>query len=64
QAKLYGAWQMLLGQGDDAAVVLVYANKADAGPDDAYLRDFLRSHWGALDTSLRGVRDGSATRRR
>jgi exosortase A len=64
QAKLYGAWQMLLGQGDDAAVVLVYANKADAGPDDAYLRDFLRTHWGALDTSLRGVRDGDAARRR
>ena len=25
QAKLYGAWQSLLGQGDDAAVVIVYS---------------------------------------
>jgi EpsI family protein len=62
RAKLYGAWLSLLGQGDDAAVVLVYADKAAAGPDDARLRDFLRTHWTALDTALRGVRDRDAAR--
>lgn len=62
QAKLYGAWQRLLGQGDDAAVVLVYADKAGTGAEDAVLRDFLRAHWAALDTSLRGVRDRDAAR--
>ncbi|HEY8877993.1 MAG TPA: exosortase A [Roseateles sp.] len=60
QAKLYGVWQSLLGQGDDAAVVIVYADKAVAGPDDALLRDFLHRHWAALDTALRGVRDHDA----
>jgi exosortase A len=62
QAKLLGAWQSLLGQGDDAAVVLVYADKAAVGADDALLRDFLRVHWVALDNSLRAVRDRDAER--
>jgi len=64
QAKLYGAWLSLLGRGDDAAVVLVYADKAAAGADDALLRDFLRQHWSALDTGLRDVRDRDVTRQR
>lgn len=64
QAKLHGALQSLLGRGDDAAVVLVYADKTVAGPDDAVLRDFLRVHWVAIDAALSGVRDGDATRRR
>jgi len=63
QAKLYGAWQRLLGQGDDAAVILVYADKTAAGPDDALLRDFLKKHWTVLDTALRGVRDRDVTRK-
>lgn len=63
QAKLYGAWLSLLGRGDAAAVVLVYADKAAAGADDALLRDFLRAHWAALDTALSGVRDGDAARK-
>ncbi|NCT82150.1 MAG: exosortase A [Comamonadaceae bacterium] len=64
QAKLYGAWQSLLGHGDDAAVILVYADKAAAGPGDALLRDFLHAHWGRLDTALRDVRDRDLTRQR
>ncbi|MDR7295169.1 exosortase A [Pelomonas aquatica] len=56
QAKLYGACMSLLGQGDDAAVVLVYADKAAVGADDARLREFLRTNWAPLDTALRGVR--------
>ncbi|MGQ3051444.1 MAG: exosortase A [Roseateles sp.] len=64
QAKLYGAWQSLLGQGDDAAVVIVYADKAGAGADDALLRDFVHKHWATLDTTLRGVRDRDAALQR
>ncbi|MDG0836042.1 EpsI family protein [Pelomonas saccharophila] len=41
QAKLYGAWLSLLGRGDDAAVLLVYVDKAAAGTDDARLRSFI-----------------------
>jgi exosortase A len=63
QAKLYGAWQSLLGHGDDAAVVLVYADKATAGADDVRLREFLRANWATLDTALRGVRDRDAIRK-
>jgi exosortase A len=60
QAKLSGVWQNLIGRGDDAAVVIVYADKALAGADDALLRDFLRANWATLDTALRGVRDRDA----
>lgn len=63
QAKLYGAWQGLMGQGDDAAIIIVYADKADAGRDDALLRDFLSRHWAELDIALRGVRDRDAERK-
>ena len=61
QAKLYGAWRTLLGHGDDAAVVIVYADKPLAGQGDSLLRDFLHSHWPRLDTTLRDVRDGTVT---
>ena len=61
QAKLYGAWQALLGHGDDAAVVLVYADKQAAGPDDALLRDFVHTHWLALDAALRDARHTGVT---
>jgi exosortase A len=61
QAKLYGAWLSLLGQGDDAAVVLVYVDKTSA--DDVQLRAFLSQHWSTLDTALRGVRDRGAVRK-
>jgi len=58
QAKLYGAWLSLLGQGDDAAVVLVYVDKTRA--NDAQLREFLSRNWSTLDTALRAVRDRDA----
>ncbi|KQV48394.1 hypothetical protein ASC95_20865 [Pelomonas sp. Root1217] len=63
QAKLYGAWQTLLGHGDDAAVVLIYTDKAAAGPGDARLREFVHAHWASLDTALREVRDRDAARK-
>ena len=62
QAKLYGAVRKLTGQGDDAAVVLIYADRARVGEDDALLRDFIKQHWAAIDTALRGVRDRDAAR--
>lgn len=63
QAKVYGVWQALLGHGDDAAVVFIYADKAAAGPDDALLRDFVHQNLTRLDTALRGVRDRDVIRR-
>lgn len=62
QAKLYGAVLNLAGRGDDAAVVLVYADKRDAGRDDARIQDFLHQHWRALDTALRDAREPDAPR--
>ncbi|MFG6466415.1 exosortase A [Roseateles sp. BYS87W] len=56
QAKLYGAWQQFLGHGDDAAAVVVYANKATVGPDDRLLRDFLRQHGAMLEQQLQATR--------
>ena len=63
QAKLYGAWLSLQGRGDDAAVVLIYADKATVGADDARLRGFIERHWTALDAALRDTRDRDVTHR-
>jgi EpsI family protein len=62
QAKLYGVWRKLQGGGDDAAVLLVYADKDGAGPDDTRLRAFLSAHWRTFDTALSEVRDRGAMR--
>jgi EpsI family protein len=57
-AKGYGALQRLLGRGDDAAAVIVYAHH-DAGTDaDALLTSFLADNAALLDERLRRVRDG------
>nr|WP_255719716.1 exosortase A [Pelomonas sp. P8] len=61
QAKLRGVWGRLLEQGDDAAVLIVYADKAAAGADDARLRAFLHQHGAALDAALAQTRDRIAT---
>jgi EpsI family protein len=60
QAKLLGAWQRLMGQGDDAAVLIIYTVKTDGA--DALLADFVQSHWATLDTWMRGVRDRGRSR--
>ncbi|RQO58699.1 exosortase A [Paucibacter sp. KBW04] len=57
QAKLYGAVYRLLGQGDDAAVIILYANKAQAGKDDALLQRFVQDNWAQIEASLRAERD-------
>lgn len=64
EAKLHGVWQTLSGHGDDGAVVILYADKRAAGPDDAQLRAFLHQHWAQLDTALRGVRERNVTSQR
>lgn len=64
EAKLYGVWQTLSGHGDDAAVVMVYAQKSAVGADDALLRDFVHKHWGQLDTALRDVGNRHVTPQR
>lgn len=64
QAKLLGVWQTLSGRGDDAAVVILYTDKAAAGPDDATLRDFLHTSWPQIDTALRDVSARNVTPQR
>jgi exosortase A len=64
QAKLYGVWQTLTGRGDDGAVVLLYADKAATGADDALLRDFLHASWPQIDTALRDVSARNVTPQR
>lgn len=55
QARLWGALERLRGQGDDAALVLVYTPMDEQAP--RRLDAFLRQHWGAIDAELRRVRD-------
>ncbi|MDH0867882.1 exosortase C-terminal domain/associated protein EpsI, partial [Mitsuaria sp. GD03876] len=55
QARLWGALERLRGQGDDAALVLVYT-EADAQAPER-LGAFLRQHWAAIDAELRRARD-------
>jgi EpsI family protein len=43
-AKAYGAGYSLIGRGDDAAVILVYAPKGDAGQGDRNIGDFVRAN--------------------
>ncbi|ALV06298.1 exosortase A [Roseateles depolymerans] len=54
RARLWGAWQRMTGQGDDAALVLVYTPQDDAAPER--LQQFLRQHWPAIDAELQHVR--------
>lgn len=63
RARVWGALERLRGQGDDAALVLVYTDADEQAPHR--LDAFLRQHWAAIDAELRQVRDagqrGAAT---
>jgi EpsI family protein len=63
RARVWGALERLRGQGDDAALVLVYTEADEQAP--RRLEAFLRQHWAAIDAELRQVRDagqrGAAT---
>ena len=59
QAKIYGAVLRLLGRGDDAAVVVIYADKAGAGASDEALAEFMRDNWSGVDAWLQAIRVGT-----
>jgi exosortase A len=56
-AKAYTAWARLLGQGDDSAVIVLFAPQDDARGADATLESFVQSAGGAIDMALRNVRE-------
>lgn len=60
EAKAYGALFRLLGRGDDAAVIVLYApeGKGD-GHGEAAIEAFLRANLGPLEAQLRAARDGT-----
>lgn len=55
-AKAYTALSRLLGQGDDSAVVVLYAPKDQPGGGEAALEAFVRDGGGALDEGLEATR--------
>ena len=57
-AKAYGAFYRLLGRGDDAAVVILYARADAAGGADAVLGSFMRENLAELTRRLASTRDG------
>lgn len=56
QAKIYGAVLRLLGRGDDAAVLVIYADKAGVGKGDEPLAEFMRGNWSTVDAWLQKTR--------
>ncbi|WP_310383365.1 exosortase A [Roseateles sp.] len=54
QAKVLGAFYRLMGQGDDAAMLVFYTDRAGG---EARLEAFLRDNWHSLDGWLRATRD-------
>jgi len=52
-AKVYSALYRLAGQGDDSAVVIVYAEKARTGAADVALESFMKANYGSIDALLR-----------
>ncbi|MEL4178450.1 exosortase A [Roseateles sp. PN1] len=59
QAKLYGAFDRLIGRGDDAAVLVFYADQSTLGPDEALLSAFARDNLEAFTTLLKATRDAA-----
>lgn len=59
QAKLYGAFDRLIGRGDDAAVLVFYADQATLGPDEALLSAFALDNLDVLAALLKTTRDAA-----
>lgn len=57
-AKVYGALYRLLGRGDDAAVLIFYADDAPAGSAEPLLERFIHDNLGSIETQLKATRDG------
>ena len=58
-AKASAAWQRLLGRGDDAAVVIVYAEDEPPGRGAGALAAFVRANLHVLTAQLANTRDGN-----
>jgi exosortase A len=58
RAKAYGAWQRLLGRGDDAAAVIVYTrlDPENGALAEQALKDFLQDGWPAIESQLQRTR--------
>lgn len=56
QAKVVGAVYRLMGRGDDAAMLVFYADKLGG---EAQLAAFLQDNWAGLDAWLRSTRDAA-----
>jgi EpsI family protein len=60
QAKLLAAAYRLLGRGDDAAVLVFYADEGEAGAGEKLLESFVRNNWSSFDALLRKARDANS----
>ena len=58
-AKVYAAGDRLLGRGDDAALIVLYADEVTPGAARATLEAFARAELGVIVEQLRKARDGT-----
>ncbi len=58
-AKLYGAWGRLMGRGDDAAVLVFYAQRGPLGDAASRLERFTKDNLPLFQAQLRQLRDGA-----
>jgi exosortase A len=59
-AKLLTAWSMLMGHGDDSALIIIYAPQKDSGEEArAVLRGFVSTMSPAIERALAATREGS-----
>ncbi len=58
-AKAYTALSRLFGQGDDSAVVIVYAVKEEGVASESMLEHFVAAHAPAIEKALQQVRNGA-----
>jgi len=57
KAKVYTALSRITGQGDDSAVIIVYAPKEQPGGGDAALEAFIHLAWPEIESVLRRTRE-------
>ncbi|HAL39705.1 MAG TPA: exosortase A [Polaromonas sp.] len=55
-AKAYGAYDRLMGRGDDSAVIIVYTRKDQSGGAEAVLESFLSTNYVAINALLQNAR--------
>lgn len=55
-ATAYGAFNQLMGRGDDAAVIVVYTSKDQAGGAEAVLQSFLSTNYSIIDALMARAR--------